>query len=290
MRLSGAPPSGNGASSFHLWWLLPSPGPFSEVSAVVQVARAPAVRRLYFWALQVSFVHDGRELGAGHTGLQWHPGAPAGAVNWGGYHSSGPLPSAALPSGDGTLSGTGSALPPVDGPHTRHFPWSAGHRYRFRVWSPAAGAWRSEVTDLESAQTTPIRDLLVPATALATPVVWSEVFAKCDDPPTEVRWSHLQAIEAPSAAGAQKSPLDPAPVHQAPVHQAPVHQAPVHQAPVHQDQVREARSVRLTYQAFADGGCSNTETRAEGECFVQVTGLASARRPAPDVLSLPATN
>jgi hypothetical protein len=265
VRLSGAPPSGNGASSFHLWWLLPSPGPFSEVRAVVQVAHAPSVRRLYFWALQVSFVQDGRDLGAGHTGLQWHPGAPAGAVNWGGYYSRGPLPSGALPSGDGTLPGTGSALPPVDGPHTRHLAWSPGHRYRFRIWSPAAGAWRSEVTDLESAQTTPIRDLLVPATALASPVVWSEVFAKCDDPPTEVRWSCLEAVDVPSTPGARESPL-------------------------HQAQAHQARSVRLTYQAFADGGCSNTETRAEGECFVQVTGLPSARRPAPDVLSLPATN
>jgi hypothetical protein len=260
-RLKGAPPSGNGASSFHLWWLLPSPGPFSEVSAVLQVTRQPVVPRLYFWALQVSFVHDGKDLGAGHTGLQWHPGAPAGAVNWGGYYSSGPGPS-----GDGTLPGTDSSLPPVDGPHTRHFPWSPGHRYRFRVWSPAAGAWRSEVTDLDSGQTTAIRDLLVAATALAGPVVWSEVFANCDDPPTEVRWSNLQAVDVPDWPG---TPLR------------------AHEAQIHEAQIHEARSVRLTYQAYADGGCSNTETRAEGDCFVQVTGLPSARRDAPDVLSLP---
>jgi hypothetical protein len=218
---------------------------------VVQIARPPQVQRLHFWALQVSFVQDGRDLGAGHTGLQWHPGAPAGAVNWGGYLSSGPGPS-----GDGTLPGTDSALPPVDGPHTRHYAWSPGHRYRFRVWSPAPGAWRSEVSDLESGQTTPIRDLLVPATALASPVVWSEVFARCDDPPTEVRWSDLQAVGLPSWPGT------PAPV-------------------------AHAQSVRLTYQAYADGGCSNTETRAEGDCFVQVTGLGSARSAVPDVLSLP---
>ena len=132
VRLAGTPPSGNGASSFHLWWNLPAAGPFSEVTAVFEVTRAPAVRKLYFWALQVSFVESGREVGAGHTGLQWHPSAPAGAINWGGYYSGG-----APPGTDGTLPGTGSVLPPVDGgPHTRQFAWSPGRQYRFRVYSP----------------------------------------------------------------------------------------------------------------------------------------------------------
>lgn len=244
-RLAGLPPSGNGASSFHLWWIMQTPGPFSEVTATLEVRRPPAVARLYFWALQVSFVDAGREVGAGHTGLQWHPNAPAGAVNWGGYYSGG-----APPGSDGTLPGTGSALPPVDGgPHTRHFAWSPGHRYRFRVWSPTAGAWRSDVTDLENDETTVVRDLLVEAHYLANPLVWSEVFAACDDPPTEVRWSQLEAVDT-------------------------------------QGITQVARSVSLTYQSYADGGCSNTQTYADGESFVQVTGLPAARSPAPDVLSL----
>ena len=210
-----------------------------------EVTRAPTVARLYFWALQVSFVEAGREVGAGHTGLQWHPSAPAGAVNWGGYYSGG-----APPGGDGTLPGTGSSLPAVDGgPHTRHFAWSPGRKYRFRVWSPAAGAWRSEVTDLDLGETTVIRDLLVEAHGLASPLVWSEVFAACDDPPTEVRWSQLQALEATGLA-------------------------------------HTATSVTLTYQSLADGGCSNTETYAEGQYFVQATGLEAARGAVPDVLSL----
>ncbi|MGA3219646.1 MAG: hypothetical protein ABSE77_11340 [Acidimicrobiales bacterium] len=236
-RLAGPPTSSNGASSFHLWWDVP-PGPFQEVSAVLEVTRAPAVRKLYFWALQVSFVDQGRDLGAGHTGLQWHPGAPAGAVNWGGYHA-----------GGGVLDGTGSDLPPVDGPHTRHFAWSAGRPYRLRVWSPAPGAWRSEVTDLSTGQATVIRDLLVPATGLANPVVWAEVFADCDDAPTEARWSQLQA-----GAGA--------------------------------GQLFTATSVRLTYQAHAEGGCANTLSYAWGSSFVQATGLPGARRPGPDVVRL----
>jgi hypothetical protein len=218
------------------------------VSAVFEVARPPAVARLYFWALQVSFVEAGRELGAGHTGLQWHPSAPAGAVNWGGYYS-GEAPAGS----DGTLPGSVSALPPVDGnAHTRHFAWSPGRKYQFRVWSPTAGAWRSEVTDVDRGETTVIRDLLVEAHGLANPLVWSEVFAACDDPPTEVRWSQLEAT-APTG------------------------------------QVHAARSVRLTYQSFADGGCSNTQTYADGESLVQVTGLPVARPAAPDVLSLGAT-
>jgi hypothetical protein len=246
VRLAGLPPSGNGASSFHLWWILPGPGPFREVTATIEVRRPPAVTRLYFWALQVSFVEAGREVGAGHTGLQWHPNAPAGAVNWGGYYSAG-----APPGGDGTLPGTGSVLPPVDGgPHTRHFTWSPGHRYQFRVWSPAAGSWRSEVTDLKTGETTVVRDLLVDAGHLASPLVWSEVFAACDDPPTEVRWSQLHAVDSQGVA-------------------------------------QTATSVSLTYQSYADGGCGNTQTYADDDCFVQVTGLPSARPPAPDVIALP---
>ena len=44
-------------------------------------------------------------------------------------------------------------------------------------------------------QTTVVRDLLVDADGLASPLVWSEVFAACDDPSTEVRWSQLNAVD-----------------------------------------------------------------------------------------------
>jgi hypothetical protein len=238
-RLSGPPASANGASSFHLWWEVP-PGPFREVSAVLEITRAPAVRKLYFWALQVSFLDRGRDLGAGHTGLQWHPAAPAGAVNWGGYHA-----------GGGVLDGTGSGLPPVDGPHTRHYAWSPGRPYRLRVWSPRPGAWRSEIADVATGQATVIRDLLVPATSLANPVVWAEVFADCDDAPSEARWSELHAHAGP-------------------------------------DRSFTTTSVRLTYQAHADGGCANTLSYVNGNSFVQATGMPEARPPLPDVLRLEA--
>lgn len=239
-RLSGTPPSANGASSFHLWWSLPDSGPFAEVSAVLEVVTPPSVARLYFWALQVSFVYRGRDLGAGHTGLQWHPGAPNGAVNWGGYSAAG-----------GELAGTEAELPPVDGPNTRHYPWASGRPYRLRVSAAGAGAWRSEVTDMATGTTTAVRDLLVPATGLAGPVVWSEVFARCDDPPTEVRWSGLETVDFSGRR-------------------------------------RRATAVSLTYQSHADGGCANTETRAGPGYFAQLTGLSSARPAQPAVLALPA--
>jgi hypothetical protein len=106
------------------------------------------------------------------------------------------------------------------------------------------------VTDIAQDRTTVVRDLLVPAQGLASPLVWSEVFAACDDPSTEVRWSELHALDG-------------------------------------QGVVHAARSVSLTYQSFADGGCSNTQTYVDGESFVQVTGLPAARQPGPDVLVLP---
>jgi len=237
-RLSGSPPSANGASSFHLWWSLSTEGPYQELSAVLEVVVAPVVARLYFWALQASFVGAGRELGAGHTGLQWHPGAPDGAVNWGGYAS-----------GGGELAGSRSTLRPVDGPNTFHYPWSAGRKYALRVWSPAYGRWRSEVTDLANGLTTVVRDLYVTADGLASPVVWSEVFARCDDPPTEVRWSELRAVDLAGRA-------------------------------------ELATSCRPTYQSHEDGGCANTATVAGPGYFAQLTGLPEARRPPPEVLAM----
>lgn len=238
-RVSGDPPSANGASSFHLWWLLPEQGPFREVSAVLAVERPPSVARLYFWALQVSFVDQGRDLGAGHTGLQWHPGAPNGAITWGGYSAAGE-----------ELDGTRSPLPAVDGPNTSHFPWHKGRPYRFRISAAGRGLWRSDVTDLTTGTTTHVRELLVAATALANPVVWSEVFARCDDPPTEVRWSQLAAVDL-------------------------------------EGRTVNATSVRLTYQTREEGGCANTAVRAGQGYFAQLTGLPGPRPTASEVLTLP---
>ena len=97
-RVTGRPPSTNGASSFHLVWVVPTDEELVEMSVRLEVPTPPSVTRLYFWALQVSF-SDG--AGA-HLGLQWGADPPRTLrhVNWGGYGPSG-----------AELSGGTSSLP-----------------------------------------------------------------------------------------------------------------------------------------------------------------------------------
>lgn len=212
----------------------------TEVSAVVEIVTAPAVNSLYFWALQVGFARERRSVGAGHTGLQWHPAAPGGAVNWGGYDESGR-----------ELTGTPSSLPEVDSPNTLRWPWQAGRPYRLTVSEGAPGRWRSQVTDLVDGRQVTLRDLAVHATELTSPVVWTEMFARCDDPSVRARWSQLRARRGD---GAVVSPS----------------------------------ALVCTYQSLADGGCSNTESTLsspaslaalspDGTAVVQTTGLAGPR-------------
>lgn len=180
-RTQGRPPSGNGASSFHLGWLdLP---PAREVSVELEVVRPPAVDRLYFWALQASFAPDG---GGGHLGLQWNPRhGGARAVNWGGYESGGSI-----------LAGTPSTLvSTVEDPNTRTWPWEPGRRYRLRIHrSRQPGWWSGEVTDLVTGAATHVRQLGGGGELLTDILVWSEVFADCDAPSVAVRWSRPRAL------------------------------------------------------------------------------------------------
>jgi hypothetical protein len=168
----------------HLWWTPPpSQGPIRSVSAVLEVVEAPSVERLFFWAVQATFVdRHGRPVGGAHLGLQWHAGHPGGtAVNWGGYRSD----------GRGELGAHApSTLPSATGNvNTRDYPWRPNTPYRLTIDADGSGS----VTDVAGGTTTLIRRLDVgTADALASPVVWSEVFARCDDPPTAVRWSHLE--------------------------------------------------------------------------------------------------
>jgi hypothetical protein len=113
--------------------------------------------------------------------------------------------------------------------------------YQLRVWSPSAGVWRSSVVDATRAEEpTVIRDLLVPAATLASPVVWAEVFARCDDQATEARWTSLEAVDGDGT-------------------------------------VHRVTEVNVTYQSESAGGCSNTEAAVDGDAFVQRTGLADVR-------------
>jgi hypothetical protein len=190
IRDSGEPASSNRASSFHLIWQLPAV-PLDGVSATFELLTEPSVDRLYFWALQVGFIENGRPRGGGHLGLQWHPSHPDNrAVNWGGYGDAGEL--------DGSASVLPSALGNVN---TRDFAWATGVPYRFTVRSPEPGMWRGSVTDLLTGQETVVRDLYSSGAHLTAPMVWTEAFCRCEAPPVVARWSGFQA----SAGGSEVS-------------------------------------------------------------------------------------
>jgi hypothetical protein len=181
-RTSGFPTSSNRASSMHLHWE-PAPRPTQRVSVVLEVVEPPVVPHLYFWALQASFVDDrGRRLGGAHLGLQWydrHPGSTA--VNWGGYRD-----------GAGELDGEASPLPSATGnPNTRDYAWVPSREYLLTIDGDGDGWWRGTVTDVATGEATVVRRLNGGGTHLASPIVWSEVFARCDDPSVAVRWSRL---------------------------------------------------------------------------------------------------
>jgi hypothetical protein len=198
-------------------------------SVTLEVCTPPVVDHLYFWALQVAFPG----AGAAHLGLQWnhrHPGF--GAVNWGGYAADGYL-----------LAGTESPLPstPAD-PNTRDYPWEPERAYRLRVRRVEEGAWRGEVTDLTTGDATTVRDLMAAASFLGDPLVWSEVFARCDDPSVTVRWSDFEVV---SDRGDRFTPA----------------------------------ALTVNYQSHADGGCANTTSVLDGRGGVlQITSTERLTR------------
>ncbi len=187
---SPPPPNDHPASSFHLWWRGLDAGPaIVEASVVLEVLRPPAVDELYFWAMQVTLRDGAREAGGAHIGLQWNPKHPGStAVNWGGYANIGDVTS--------VLGGSDSDLPsePND-PNTRDYPWRPGQTYRLRVVKVLNG-WRGEVDDIDSGVVSIIRTLDVGGDRLDGLVMWAEVFAPCDAPPTVARWTSPQVRDA----------------------------------------------------------------------------------------------
>ena len=177
-RFSGKPTSSNGASSLHLFWEVP-PEPLRSVAVTLNVVEPPRSPDLYFWALQASFLDDGRRTGAAHLGLQHHTGYPGGtAANWGGYHENG-----------GELGGQLLLPSSLGNPNTCDFAWSPGTDYRLRIEPGPNGGWRGSVTDLDTNTPIVLRDLEGGGNALGSPMVWSEVFADCGAPETGVLWS-----------------------------------------------------------------------------------------------------
>lgn len=226
----------------HLFWDLP--GAFAAAEVSLEVVQPPAVDRLYFWAFQAGFTDGRRQSGAAHLGLQWHPSYPGRtAVNWGGYRT-----------GGGELDGTRSALPSaLDNPHTRDYHWSPAVPYRLRIdRSPTTrGSWRGSITDTSTGVVTAVRELHAGGTHLCSLMTWSEVFARCDDPPATVRWSEPVAFD------------DDGRPHR-------------------------TRTVSVNYQAHHDGGCANTTSFVDHRGVCQRTGTtrhipqgASLRVPAP---------
>jgi hypothetical protein len=181
---------GKGVSSFHLWWDGMTPGHYVSCSATLEILQAPAVQKLYFWALQATFENAAhKEFGGAHTGLQWNPSYPnTHAVNWGGYDASGSV--------EAVLKGSVSELPsrPND-VNTRDYDWQVGVPYRFEIIHTPAG-WLGTVTNESTGMRSNIRTLHAGGDRLTGFTCWSEVFAGCTDPSALIRWSHLSATMA----------------------------------------------------------------------------------------------
>jgi hypothetical protein len=188
---------------------------------------------LYFWALQASFADEDGVAGAAHLGLQWHPSYPGStAVNWGGYERSG-----------WELVGSESELPSaLRNPNTRNFQWLAGTSYRLRIFPDRPGWWAGEVTDLAGGNATVVRRLAGGGEHLTLPVVWSEVFAQCDDPRVTVLWSEPGGL---TLAGEKWIP----------------------------------DAYTTTYQREIEGGCSNTDSRATVGGVEQLTQVERTNPP-----------
>jgi len=214
---------------------------FVVVSADLEISKPPRVPKLYFWALQAGFVKGSRPKGAGHLGLQHHPSYPGnGAANWGGYN--------APADGGGELNGSGSPLISALGnANTFNYSWVSNTKYRLRIAQAGTGHWRGSIINLSTLVETVVRDLYVDADRLTTPIVWSEVFADCDQPLVGVRWSNLAAI---TAGGKQVQPS----------------------------------ALIVSYQTVADGGCSNTDVVAGAAAFEQRT---NSERQTPHGTRLP---
>ena len=221
VRTTGRPPSGNGASSFHLWW---DPAPVSRaVEVTLTVEWEPPVERLCFFALQASFSDGTRRTGGAHLGLQWNPRYPRWrAVNWGGYHSGGSI-----------LEGTVSPLPSAPNDrNTRDYSWEPGEPYRLRI-EPAGSGWWSGVVTGPDGVPIEVRRLAGGGDRLEAPVVWSEIFARCDDPSVGVRWSDPSMLVG--------------------------------------DTWVKPERYRVNYQAYDKGGCSNTTVLGTPAGVMQIT-------------------
>jgi hypothetical protein len=87
-----------------------------------------------------------------------------------------------------------------------------------------------------------VRGLDAPGETLQNPVVWSEVFADCDDPAVSVHWSDLEVV----TRSGRHLGID---------------------------------SVVARYQSRHEGGCDNTSSGTDGETFIQTTNAIRESPP-----------
>lgn len=284
-RTTGRPPSGNGASSFHLFWPPPPPDrpPVASVSATLTVLAAPATPAVHFWALQADFRSaSGAPAGGAHLGLQAHPGCAGGrGANWGGY--------ADAAAGGGVLRGSALAVPSALGcANTGDFAWRVNAPYRLTIGPWAGGGWPGVVEDVERAVAVELRRLEADGPALEGAAVWSEVFADCGDPRVDVRWSDLVWRFADGTGACRRA--DVWACVRACVRRGGVAadcfallcglalaRAAAEAAP---------ETVTVNYQRHEDGGCANTNCFADGAGVRQVT-CAARETPAGAVLAVP---
>ncbi|HKZ19787.1 MAG TPA: hypothetical protein VJQ57_06715 [Acidimicrobiia bacterium] len=144
------------------------------------------------------------------------------------------------------LSGTDSDLPsPIGNPHTRSYPWLQGNSYRLTISSDrerGPGWWRGAITDLESEEELVVRSLQSPGDRLVAAMTWTEAFCRCDAEAAAVIWSNPGGIT------------------------------------VDGDEFG-VESASTTYQSEADGGCSNTDSRALPYGITQITGVSRTNPP-----------
>jgi len=146
------------------------------------------------------------------------------------------------------LEGSASTLPGTLGNvNTRDYRWETTVPYRFTIAGPETGVWRGTVTNLATGESIVVRDIYSTGTHLTGPMVWTEAFCRCDAPPVVARWSGFRAVRDGVVI-----PID---------------------------------AVRVNYQTYAQGGCTNTTIRRDGDGFLQITG---ADREIPPGTVLPA--
>ncbi len=148
----------------------------------------------------------------------------------------------------GLLEGTDSSLPSTQNdPNTRDYAWQEGVPYRLSIIrgherGDGWRAWEGAITDLESGDVTVVRRLWSAGEYLRAPVMWMESFAPCDAPSFQIRWSDAAVV-------------------------------------TEDEGIVPVSTVRADYQAYAAGGCTNTDTVVEGGAFVQTTGVERTVRP-----------